>query len=198
VQAKRQRLQQEELEIQRQEIELRARMEEAELRAAADAMRAEGRAQDAERFEKRIAFSTRRAELDRRRVELDAARLQFEASHSFEERRLAEKIEGLEAQGAFDKAEAERRAVEADVTRKQRELEEATTAIESEMHKLVKEQQVHSVTEATDELAHSIAARAEELEAAVRESGGSPDIEREIQKLRAALAALRSGPTPKP
>jgi beta-lactamase regulating signal transducer with metallopeptidase domain len=198
IQAKRQRLQQEELEIQRQEIELRARMEEAELRAAADAMRAEGRAQEAERFEKRIAFSARRAELDRRRLELDAARLQFEARHSLDERRLAEKISALETQGAFDKAEAERRAVEADVARKQKELEAAGAAIESEMHTLEREAQVHSVTEATDELAQSIAQRAEELEAAVRENGGSPDIEREIQKLQAALAALRPGPTPKP
>jgi hypothetical protein len=161
-------------------------------------MRAEGRAQEAGRLEKRVALSARRAELDRRRLELDAARLQFESRQALDERRLAEKITALEAQGALAKAEAERRAVEEEAARKQAQLEQGVEAIESEMHELAREEHVHAVTEATDELAHSIAARAEELEASLRDNGGSPDVEREIQKLKAALAALRSGPTPKP
>jgi beta-lactamase regulating signal transducer with metallopeptidase domain len=198
IDAKRMRLRQEELEVQRQEIELRASAEEAELRAAAEAMRAEGRAREAESVEKRIGLAHRRAQLERRRVELDAARIELETRNALDERRLAEKISALEAQGAFDKAEAERRAVENELARTHQEMEAAVGAIDSEMHKLEKEEQVHAVTEATDELAHSIAQRAEELETSVRENGGSPDIEREIQKLKAALAALRGGPTPKP
>jgi beta-lactamase regulating signal transducer with metallopeptidase domain len=198
VESKRIRLQQEELEIQRQEIELRARAEEAELRAAADAMRAEGQQSQAERFEKRIGLTQKRAELERRRLELDAARLQFESKVAFDERQHAAKIAALEAEGATERAEAERRRIEDELTKKQREMEDSASAIEKDIETLQKEEQVHAVTEATDELARSIAERAEELEASVRENGGSPDIEREIQKLKAALDALRPGSTPRP
>ncbi|HEY8233634.1 MAG TPA: M56 family metallopeptidase [Vicinamibacteria bacterium] len=198
VESKRIRLQQEELEIQRQEIELRARAEEAELRAAADAMRAEGQQSQAERFEKRIGLTQKRAELERRRLELDAARLQFESKVAFDERQQAAKIAALEAEGATERAEAERRRIEDELTKKQREMEDSASAIEKDLETLQKQEHVDSVTEATDELANSIAERAEELEASLRENGGSPEIEREIRKLKAALAALRPGGTPKP
>jgi hypothetical protein len=53
------------------------------------------------------------------------------------------------------------------------------------------------VSEATDEMARSLAEQAEALKAALQETGARPDVEREIKRIEAALAALKLGsPSP--
>ena len=65
------------------------------------------------------------------------------------------------------------------------------------MQKLATEEQIHAVSEATDEMALSLAEQAETLKAALQETGTRPDLEREIKRIEAALAALKlSSPSP--
>jgi hypothetical protein len=63
---------------------------------------------------------------------------------------------------------------------------------------LASEEQVHAIREATEQLARSIAEHIESLKGARAEAPAQRvEIDREIQRLKAALDALNAGGTPK-
>jgi beta-lactamase regulating signal transducer with metallopeptidase domain len=200
--AKRRLLQQQELELQRHEIELDARAEQVELRDAAERLRAEGKARQAELREKQAEMTARRLELQRRQLALDAERLALQAKLEAEELAQREQISALEASGhesqltaarqAIDRAEAERQQVVQELQRKHEAIQGEAQAMQKQMQRLAAEEQIHAISEATDEMARSLAEQAEALKSALRETGSRPDVEREIRRLEAALAALRA------
>jgi len=207
LEAKRRSLQQQELELSRLELELNAKAEQAELRAAAEQMRAEGKARQAELYEKQLAMTGRRMELERRRLKLDSERLAIEMKLEGAERAQRDKLAALEGSGSEDarkaaeleieRAEAQRSRTEEELGKAQRALELEAESLEKELQKLAAEEQIHAVSEATDEMARSLAEQVESLKAALQETGARPDVEREIKRLEAALAALKlSSPSP--
>jgi beta-lactamase regulating signal transducer with metallopeptidase domain len=140
-------------------------------------------------------------EIERQKIEL-RARMEESELRATADRARAEgrkqETELLEKQIEFAKQRAllDRQRLELDAVRL--ELEARQSLEERRLAEKIEALESHSVAESTEELAHSIERRAEELEASVRESGGAPEVEREIQKLKAALDALRSGETKQP
>jgi hypothetical protein len=195
---KQRRLRQEALELERRELELEAKAREAELRAEAEVFRAQGQAERSRHLQREMELAGRRAELDRRRLTLEGARLEAETRRAAEERQQAAKLAALDAHGAEERAAELRRGIEEEMARNQERMEAEELALHEEMEALEREEQVRDLTQATDEMADSLAARAAELEAAVRDHGRSPDLERELKRLEAALAALRRTPAPQP
>jgi len=199
--ARRRSLRQQELELRRLELQWNAKAEQAELRAAAEQLRAEGKTRQAELSEKQLAMTGRRMELERHRLKLDADRLAIETKLEAEERAQRDKLAALEMAGSEDarrtaeldmeRAEAQRQKLEEELASKQRAMEVEAEALEKEVQKLATEEQIHAVSEATDEMARSLAEQAEALKAALRETGARPDVEREIKRIEAALAALK-------
>ena len=207
--AKRRSLQRQELELQHLELELNAKAEQAELRAAADEMRAQGNARQAELYEAQLSMTGRRTQLERRRLELDSERLAIETKLEAREGAQRDKLAALEATGSEDarraaeldmeRAEAERHKLEEELDRKHSAMDAEAEALEKEAQKLATEEQIHAVSEATEEMARSLAEQAETLKSAMAETGARPDLEREIKRLEAALAALKVGaPAPRP
>ena len=207
--ARRRSLQHQELELSRMELELNAKAEQAELKAAADEMRAQGNTGRAELYEKQLAMTGRRTLLERRRLELDSERLGVETKLEARERAQQDALATLEGEGSeaarrkaeleMERAEAERHKIEEELEKKQSAMEAEAETLEKEAQKLATEEQIHAVSEATEEMARSLAEQADTLKAAMAETGARPDIEREIKRLEAALAALKAGaPAPRP
>jgi beta-lactamase regulating signal transducer with metallopeptidase domain len=180
----RQLLQQQELEIQRQQLELEAEAEQAELRAEAERLRADGRAEEAARVDRRLELAGRRTELLRRRLRLQGEQMALEAKLEADARAREEKIEGAQ------------RRVEHELQARQQALEREMAESEDQMKELVAEDQVRHVHEATEELARSVAEQIESLERAAADAPARKlDLEREIERLKAALDALEAGET---
>jgi len=58
------------------------------------------------------------------------------------------------------------------------------------------EEQIQAMSEATEDMTRSLAEHVEALRAALHETGTRPDVEREIKRFEAAIAALKAEATP--
>jgi uncharacterized protein YicC (UPF0701 family) len=99
----------------------------------------------------------------------------------------------------MERAEAERQNLEQELAKKHSAMEAGAEALQKEWQKLATEDQIHAVSEATEQMARALAEQAQALKAALRATGARPDVESELQRLEAALAALKTvPPAPRP
>ena len=197
---KRRGLQRQELELQRQEIELRARAEQDEARACAERMRAEGKTSEAESCERHSELAGKRMELEKHRVELQAQRLELDAREQSEELALRMDLERVSEQGGRQAQElalkrlAEDRMRSGDkMLKRHRALEGEAQALEKQARELESLQRVDSVGAASEEFARALAAQIEAWKASLQDNPQArPELERELKRLEAALAALEA------
>jgi beta-lactamase regulating signal transducer with metallopeptidase domain len=202
IEAQRRALQRQELDLQRQEIELQARLELDELRAAAERLRSEGQAQQADSYDRQRELTGGRWDLQRRQLELEAERLALEARLEAHEAAQRDELAALEAAGhasglaeagvAIERSEAARRKLEQELAAKHRAIEFELRALQKREQTLAAQAQIRAMGEATEQMARSLAEQVEALRAALQETGTEPEVEREIERLEAALAALRA------
>jgi beta-lactamase regulating signal transducer with metallopeptidase domain len=200
------KLQQQQLEVQQKQLELEAHAEQAELKAEAERLRAEGKADEALRVEKKAQISARRIELQRRELDLEAERASLEAKLEADMQAHEDRVEAADKDGQEEAMEAAQRDMErAQAAQEQtrQELEKKQEALQHEMEDserqeeaLEAEEQVQALHGATEELARSIGEQIASLkEAREQAPAHRAEIEREIQRLQAALDALSAGGT---
>jgi beta-lactamase regulating signal transducer with metallopeptidase domain len=171
----RRKLHQQQLEIERQSIELEGRAEQAELRAEAERLRTEGRAEAAARVEEQARLHAKRTDLQRRQ-------LQLEQEHA----RLEAEVEKAQREG-------EERAGD-EMEKKQQVLQKEMQQAEEQLRALEAEQRVQELRGSTDDLARSLAEQIDSLKEALPDAAAhKAEVEHEIQRLEAALAALGGG-----
>jgi len=176
----RQKLHQQQLELTRKQVELEARAEEAELEAQAARLRASGDAEAAARVEATAKLNGKRVSLQQRQLDLEMDRARLEAEME---------------EAAREGAEGATRELET----KQKALQSKMQQAEDEIRALEMEQRVEAIRGSADDLARSLAEQIESLKQDLPESAAQrADVEREIQRLQAALEALRSTGTAKP
>ena len=198
IEEERQRTHRKQLELAQKQAQLEAEAQEAELRALADRLRREGKAEEAARVEVQIQLSARRAELQRKQLQLEVEQLALEAKARVQEAHLAMMEEDArekaaqEARRALEEAGRARRraedearvqhAIQAELSAAERRLGQAATA----------EDPARALREATRELARALA---RQIGAFERAAAGTPaqraELDREIERLRAALEALQ-------
>jgi len=192
-------LQRRELELRRQEIELQARAEQDEARACAERNRADGKPAEAEACERRSELAAKRMVLDQHRVELGIERLELEAKQQAEELALRAELDGASAQGreaeeqAVRQLERYRAKVDQERAERNRALEREAAAAEQRVRAVETERRGITIGAASEEFARALAAQIEASRSALDQNPDArPDIEREIQRLEAALAALKA------
>jgi beta-lactamase regulating signal transducer with metallopeptidase domain len=200
----RRHMQQKELELAHKQAQLEAQAEETELRAMADRLRAEGKTEDAAHIEEQIQLNARRVELQKKQLQLEAERMAVEAKIEAEMRSRQDRLEAIEEGAAEDarrevkEAERERHLAEQEIRRQhavQAEMVDAAKRLEG----VARAGQVEAVHAATEDLARALARQIEAFERAAAEAPAhKAEFDREIQRLKAALDALRSGTPPRP
>lgn len=181
----RRQLQLSQLELERRSLDLEAKVRRREASEEIAQMKAEGDAEGAARVEKRGALSDRRGELERRQLDLQVQELKLEA----EVERAAEA--GGKAGGTAESARAAEHA-EQELEKKRQALEAETGKLDRELQALDAELRVHELRGATDDLAKSLAGQVASLREALPESGAQKaELEKEIERLEAALGALK-------
>jgi len=169
---KRRTLQQQEREIEGQSLELEGRARQAELDAELKRVRAEGDAAAVARVEAQGRLNARRLEIQRRQLQLEA-----------EQSRLEAEMEKADREGGERAAEA--------VQKKQEALEAQMRQAEEQLQALEAEEHVQELRSSTDELVSSLKGQLDSLrEALATAPAQKADLEREIKRLEAALAAL--------
>jgi beta-lactamase regulating signal transducer with metallopeptidase domain len=202
------KLQQQQLELEQKQLELQAQAEQAELQAEADRLRADGKADEALRVEKRAQLSSRRMDLQKRQLELEAERAALEAKLDAEMDAYQDRIEAArndvqekavaDAQRERERAQAGREHAEQELETKETALQEQMEQFEKQEQALAAEEQVRSLRGATEALARSIGEQIVSLKQARAEAPAHrAEIDREIQRLQAALDALSTGAAPK-
>jgi Zn-dependent protease with chaperone function len=208
IEEQRRQLHQQELELAREQAELEAQAEQAELRATADRLRADGNAHEAARIERQLEMTGLRMDLQRRQLGLEAERFALQAKLEAEMRAHEDRLvaveegaregAGADARRAVERAEKARQQAEGELEKKQQAIETEMLDAEKQMRALEAEHQVRALREATDDLVRSLA---DQIEALMQAGAQAPvqkaAVEHEIQRLQAALDALRSGGTPK-
>jgi beta-lactamase regulating signal transducer with metallopeptidase domain len=202
-------LRQKEIALQKKQLDLEGQAEQAELKAEADRLRADGKGEEAVRVEKKAQLGARRLELEKRELELEAegdaleSRLEAEMQAHQDRLEAAEK-DGQEkamedAQREMECAEAAREQAGQELERKQQALQHEMEDSEKEEQALEAEEQVHALRGATEDLAQSIGEQIASLKQAQEEVPAQRAvIDREIQRLQAALDALNAGKAPRP
>ena len=183
----RRQLQLSQLELERKSLELDTKVRRKEAAEEVARLKAEGDAEAVARAEKMEALGDRRADLERRQLDLRAQELRLEA----EAGKAAEA--GERAEGSAESLRAAERA-EQELEKKRQALEAETEKLDGELQALDAELRVHELRGATDDLAKSLAEQAASLREALPEAGAQKaDLEKEIERLEAALGALRGG-----
>jgi len=173
---RRRALQQQEHEIEGQSLELEGRARQAELDAELKRVRAEGDAAGVARLEAQGRLNAKRLDLQRRQLQLET-----------EQTRLESEMEKAEREGGEHAAE--------EVQKKQEALEAQMRQAEEQLQALEAEEHVQELQSSTDELVGSLKAQLDSLREALSTAPAQKaDLEREIQRLEAALAALDGGP----
>ncbi|MFN7990398.1 MAG: M56 family metallopeptidase [Thermoanaerobaculia bacterium] len=181
----RRQLQLSQLELERKSLDLEAKVRRKEASEEIARMKAEGDAEGAARVEKRGALSDRRGDLEKRQLDLQVQELKLET----EVERAAEA--GGKAGATAESARAAEHA-EQELEKKRQALEAETEKLDRELQALDAELRVHELRGATDELAKSLAEQAASLREALPESGAQKaELEKEIERLEAALGALK-------
>ncbi len=208
IEDQRRQLHQQELELERKQLEFEAQAEQAQLHAEAERLRAEGKPEDVARVEKRGQLSARRIELQKRQLQLEVERAALEAKLEAETRARQDRLEAAEesgqetamkaAQSEMERADAAREQAEQELEKKQQAIEKEMEESEKEEQALAAEEQVSAMHEATEDLARSLAEQIEALKQAGEDAPGQKaNVDREIQRLQAALDALQAGGAPK-
>jgi beta-lactamase regulating signal transducer with metallopeptidase domain len=205
----RQELRAQQRALESQSFELESRAEQEEMQAEAARHRAEGSTEQAALVERKIAAVKRHVDVQRRQLKLEAEQAVLEArlqqAQQEREQESEGRIKALEEAGR--KAEADKLRQEMDSTRgeeehfsqelqKQQEgLEREMQQAEEQMQGLAAEEHVHELRAGTDELARSLAEQVAALKEALPQAAAQKaDVEREIRRLAAALAALERTP----
>jgi hypothetical protein len=167
---------------------LNARAEQDEFRVCAEKLRAEGKASEAESCERRGGLAPKPAELERHRVELEVQRVELEAKQMAAMRAFAEQTDsagrsGRDAQLAdLSQIRALEAEAEAEVNR--------ARALDAKVH-------ARSVRQVSEEFAKALADQVEAWKAQLEHDPQSRlELEREIERLDAALRALEAKPRP--
>ncbi len=208
IEEKRRKLHEQEMELERQSLDLEARSEQAQFHAEAARLRADGKAQQAERVEKQAQLAAQRVELQKRQLQLETDHSRLEAEVEAAEKASEDRADALEAAGKEAEAEALRAQMErssAEHEHASQELEKRQHALEEEMEKTDKliealeaEQHVQELRSSTEDLVNSMAEQIASLKEALPDAGAQKaDVEREIERLAAALDALQAGGTAK-
>jgi colicin import membrane protein len=194
---------QKQLELAQKQAQFEAQAEEKELRALADRLRADGKAEDAARVEERIQLNAKRVELQKKQLQLEAERMALEAKLEAKVRIRQDRLEAIEedahqeaaaeARRELKEAEQARKAAEDDVRMKQHAIQSELVYAQKRLEAAASaEDQVKAVHEATRELARALA---RQIEAFERAGASSPsqkaELDRELQRLKAALDALK-------
>lgn len=183
--AERQKLHLSQLELERRALDLETQAARQETAREAARRRAAGDAAGAARAERTGALRARHAELERRRLDLEVRQLRLEAK-----RERAQEADGAEKDAEARALAAER--AEAELEQQRRALEAEAERLERELRAVEAEERVHALRDATEEYARALAEQVEELRGALAEAGPArADLEREVARLEAALAALR-------
>jgi Zn-dependent protease with chaperone function len=202
VDEQRRQMHQKQLELAQKQAQLEAQAQEAEWRAVASRLRAEGKAEDAARIEEQIQLNARRVELQKKQLQLEAERMALEATLEAKVRSQEGHLEAIE-EGAREGAveDARREVKEAERARHLAEQElRRQHAVQAEMVDAAKrleavaaEGQVESVRAATEDLARALARQIAAFERATAEAPAQKkaELDREIQRLKAALDALK-------
>ena len=208
IEDQRRQLQQQELELQGKQLELEARDEQAELRATADRLRAEGHADEAPRIDKQVELTARRMELQSRQLGVEAERVALEAKARRRSpapgpdrgsRGGRARGRGRRRPACDGAADAERQQAEqASWKRSSRRSRPRWRRPRSRCRCSRSRSRSARCSDSTDELAPSLTEQIQSLKEAVAEAPSQKAaVDREIQRLEAALAALLSGGTPK-
>lgn len=185
----RRQIQLSQLELERKSLDLDAKVRRKEASDEIARLKADGDADGAARVEKRGALSDRRGELEKRQLELQVQELKLEA----EVERAAEA--GGKAGATAESARAAEHA-EQELEQKRQALEAETEKLDRELQALDAELRVHELRGATDDLAKSLAEQVASLREALPESGAEKaELEKEIEKLEAAIGALKGSAT---
>jgi beta-lactamase regulating signal transducer with metallopeptidase domain len=201
------KLHEQEMDLEQRSLELEARTEQKELGAEAARLRAEGKAAEAARVEKRAALHAQRVELQKRRLQLEMEHARLEAETDRLARESEARAAALEHAGQEKEAGALRAEIEsADAKREQasQELEKKQQSLEAEMeqaerqiHAIEAEEHVQELQDGTRELTRSLVDQIQALREALADAPAQKaELEREIQRLEAALAALEQKPRP--
>ena len=185
----RRQLQRSELDLERKSLELEARVQQKELSGEAARLRADGEAESAGRVEKQAALNARRFDLQRRHLDLQAQELGLQAE--------LERVEGADEAGLSEEKRRKAEFAVQELEKKRQALEAEVEKLDAQMQALETEARVHELRGATEELARSLAEQIASLREALPEAGAQKaELEREIERLEAALGALKGG-TPK-
>ena len=205
IEKERQELRERQRALEGQALELESRAEQEEMQAEAAKLRAEGNPDRAALVERKIAAAKRRVEVQRRRLKLEAehaaleARLE-QAGQAREDRIQALVEAGREAEAdqlkhEMETAQAGEERASQELRKKQEAIEREMGEAEEQMQGLAAEEHVHELRAGTDELVRSlteqVAALKEELPQATAQKA---QLEREIRRLEAAIAALAKTP----
>lgn len=181
-----------EIDLERRSLQLEARARQREMAAESARRKADGDAEAAARAEKMHALHSRRVDLERTQLDLQVRQVGLEAEAArAEERAAAAQVSPEEKARALEAAE---RALD----HKRQALEAETRQLEARVEAMDAEMRVHELRGATDELARSLSEQLASLREALPEAGAQrAELEREIERLEAALGALHGGRSPK-
>ncbi len=191
--------------LEHQALELDSRAEREEMQAEAANLRAAGNAERAALVERKMAAAKLQLEVQRRRLKLDAERAALEAKQELAGQEWEDRVKALEEAGREAEAEKLKHEMEAaqsareraseDLHKQQGAIEREMREAEEQMQGLAAEEHVHELRSGTDELLRSlteqVAAIKEELPQATAQKA---QLEREIRRLEAAIAALAKTP----
>jgi beta-lactamase regulating signal transducer with metallopeptidase domain len=205
----RQELRAQQRALESQSFELDSRAEQEEMQAEAARHRAEGSTEQAALVERKIAAVKRRVDVQRRQLKLEAEQAALEArlqqAQQEREQESEGRIKALEEAGReteadklrqeMDSTQGEEEHFSQELRKQQEALEREMQQAEEQMQGLAAEEHVHELRAGTDELARSLAEQVAALKEALPQAAAQKaDVEREIRRLAAALAALERTP----
>jgi beta-lactamase regulating signal transducer with metallopeptidase domain len=201
----RQELREQQRTLELQSFELESRAEQEEMQAEAARLRGGGSAQQAALVERKIAAAKRRVAVQRRQLRLEAEQAALEAKVQQVQQEREDRIGALEEAGRETEAEnlrQEMRSAQSEEERASQDLHKQQESIERELHEaeeqmqaLAAEEHLGQLRAGTDELARSLTEQVAALEQALPQAAAQKaDIEREIRRLVAAIAALERTP----
>jgi beta-lactamase regulating signal transducer with metallopeptidase domain len=190
------------LQLAQKQAELESKVKEAELRTMVDRLRAEGKPELAAQFEGQIQLNAERLQLQKRQQQLEVerealeARLEAEGHADHDRPRASEERArdeaATDARRELKEAERARMLAEEELRQKQHAIQVKMVEAEKRLEAAAAEGQATAVHNATEELARALARQIEAFERTAAQSPAQKkDLDRELQRLKAALDALR-------
>ena len=205
IEKERHELREQQRTLERQSLELEFRAEQEEMQAEATRLRADGNAERAAMVERKIAAAKRRLEVQRRQLKLEAEQAALEAKLEQAGQEREERIKVLEEAGReaeaeklkheMESAQREEERASQDLRKQQEDIERELQEAEEQMQGIAAEEHVHELRAGTGELTRSLTEQVAALKEALPQAAAQKaDVEREIRRLEAAIAALAKTP----